>query len=81
MLPYEIIPEPVHEEPRQFRVGDKVVYEYENGDLEYTIIQAIIRRGDIVVYATMGDCPKIGKPERYRLANPEEIAIYFAPNA
>lgn len=69
---------PVFEEPRPFRVGDKVVYEYEDGRLEYTIIQAIRKLGDDYKIFTPGDTyAVVGETMRYRHATQEEIAKYF----
>lgn len=69
---------PVPEKPRNFKVGDKVVYEYEDGRLEYTIIQAIRKLGDDYTIFTPGDTyAKVGETMRYRHATPEEVFKYF----
>ena len=76
--------EPVPEEPRPFRVGDKVkvlgYYDEKAGDAIYATITAVVRWEKYKKnrYSVSGHVTEVQEEKDLRHATPEEIAKYFA---
>lgn len=69
--------EPVPEEPRWFRVNDKVAIAINANSYSYCLVETVaVRNGKTIAIFTYGD----DKPcdlSRIRLATPEEVAQFF----
>lgn len=68
--------QPVPEEPRQFRVNDKVIIEGQYGDAYTTVETLCVVNGKVCSLYTYGDKNEISL-ERVRHATPQECKEYF----
>ena len=78
--------EPVTDEPRPFRVGDKVIATSKNGSIAYTTVRVKFPDGTKILnglerpISTVDGKIEFGEGMTTRHATPEEIAAHFAPN-